>query len=372
MIYLDASATTPVKKEVLEEFNRVSNEFIGNPNSTHELGVKANHVIEEATNSIANLFNIKPSEIIYTSGASESNNLAIKGIAFKHGKSGKHIITSRFEHPSTIGPLGWLQKIGFEVDLLEFDDHGKIDLNHLKSILREDTILVTLSALNSELGITQPIEDVGKILKEYPNCYFHVDMTQEIGKEPIDLNYIDLASISAHKFYGIKGIGALIKKDNVEIEPLIHGGSSTTIYRSGTPAPALIASLAKALELATTDLDNNLNRMKIINDYLRKELSLFNNVVINSPDDANPYILNFSVVGANPKEIQRLLSDRGVYISIGTACQTGYEVSPSVLALTGNEEIASSSMRISLTNNIEKADINEFLKLFKECLEVVS
>ena len=367
LIYLDASATTKVKNEVLDEFIKVQKEIIGNPNSSHQLGEIANQKVVDATNQIANILKVKPNEIIYTSGASESNNLAIKGVAFRKQNLGKHIITTRFEHPSTIGPLSWLTKLGFEIDFVETDKEGKIDLNHLKELLRDDTILITISSVNSELGLIQPIDKIGKLLKAYPNCYFHVDITQSIGKHEISLKHIDLASLSAHKFYGIKGIGVLIKKENIEIEPLIHGGSSTTIYRSGTPSPALIASLAKALELANNDLENHEVKIKQLNTYLRTELTKYPDVLINSPDSAVSYILNFSVIGADPNKFQKLLSEKGVYLSVGTACATGYEVSPSVLALTKDEARASSSLRISLTNDLEKVNLEEFIKIFNKC-----
>ena len=366
MIYLDASATTLVKKSVMDEFMKVSTIAFANPNSLHHAGLNAKTIIDDATNNIANNLNILPSEIIYTSGASESNNLAIKGIALKNN-AGKHIITTRFEHPSVIGPLGWLQDQGFEIDFVNTDQAGQVDLNHLRELLRSDTILVTIASVNSELGISQPIDKIGTILKDYPHLLFHVDLTQSIGKEALNLKQVDLASISAHKFGGIKGIGTLIKKQGVELEPLIHGGGSTTIYRSGTPAPALIASLSIALTEATKDLDEQITHVAEGNQYLRIKLSGYKQVTINSPANAVPHILNFSIVGVDPKQFQALLSEHEVYISVGTACNTGYEVSPSVLALTGSEAIASSSMRISLTSDITKEQLNKFLKIFEVC-----
>ena len=180
--------------------------------------------MKEATEQIAKLLNIKPTEIIYTSGASESNNTVIKGIAMKYQNRGKHIITTELEHSSVVAPLQYLTNLGYEVDFVRLKEDGQIDIEHLKSLLREDTILVTMASVSSELGIMQPIEEIGAILKEYPKCFFHVDMTQNLGKVPISLENIDLASFSAHKFYGMKGIGGLVKKEGILLEPLIHGG----------------------------------------------------------------------------------------------------------------------------------------------------
>ena len=195
MIYLDYSATTPVHKDVLDTFLKVSNEFIGNPNSLHDLGSKSNDLINAATKQITNILKIKENELICTSGSSESNNTAIKGICLKHPNR-KHIITTNFEHSSIYGPIGYLQTLGYEVDFVDSDSKGIINLEHLKSLLRNDTILVSIGAVNSEIGIIQPINEIGKILLEYKNCYYHVDLTQAIGKINVDLNLIDLASFS--------------------------------------------------------------------------------------------------------------------------------------------------------------------------------
>ena len=255
MIYLDYSATTPVSKEVLDSFNKVSLDFVGNANSLHSLGVNANKLIKSATKQIADILNVKETEIIYTSGSSESNNLAIKGICLKYQNRGKHIITTHYEHSSTYGPIDYLKELGFEVSYLETDKDGVINIDNLKSIIRDDTILVSINAINSEIGIKQPVEEIGKVLKDYPKCFYHVDLTQAIGKTNVNLQNVDLTSFSAHKIYGIKGIGCLIRKENVLLESLIHGGKSTTDFRSGTPAHPLIVSLSKALRLANIDLN---------------------------------------------------------------------------------------------------------------------
>jgi cysteine desulfurase len=295
MIYLDYSATTPVNDEVLDTFVKVTKNYIGNPNSLHRLGIEANSLLESATEQIASLLNVKSSEIIYTSGASESNNLAIKGVAFKYQNRGKHIITTMLEHSSIVGPLSYLQDKGFEVDFVNTLDNGQVDIEHLKSLLKDDTILVSICAVDSEIGIRQPVEEIGLLLKDYPKTFFHVDMTQCLGKDNIDLTNIDLASFSAQKIYGIKGIGGLIKKEKVMLEPLIHGGKSTTVFRSGTPTTGLIVSLSKAIRLAVTDINKKKAYISKLNTKLRDFFANYPKVIINSTNKSIPNILNFSI-----------------------------------------------------------------------------
>lgn len=368
MIYLDYSATTPTNKEVLDTFYKTSVDYFANPNSLHKIGANANELIKASTEQIAKLLKVKPSEIIYTSGSSESNNTVIKGIADRFSNRGKHIITTRFEHSSIYGPLNYLQKFkDFEVDFVETDENGIVKLDSLKSLLRDDTVLVTICSVNSEIGIRQPIEKIGELLKEYPKCFFHVDYTQSIGKEKVDLTNVDLASFSAHKIFGIKGIGCLIKKENIEIEPLIHGGKSTTIYRSGTPALPLIVSLAKALRLALENLDDKIKKIQEYNNYLREKLSSYEKVKINSNDYSIPQILNVSVLGVKPETMQHALEEYDVYISTQTACSSGSPVSQAVLALTNDEKRAESSIRISISYVTTKEELDEFLKYFDMC-----
>lgn len=365
MTYLDYSATTPVNEEVLNTFAEVSKNYIGNPNSLHKLGVEANEIIKASTKQISNLLNIKESEVIYTSGASESNNTAIKGIALKYQNRGKHIITTEFEHSSIYGPLTYLQKQGFKVDFVKTNEFGMVDVNNLKELLTDETILVSVGYINSEIGIIQPIDEIGKLLKDYPKCYFHVDMTQALGKINIDLTNVDLASFSAHKIYGIKGIGMLYKKENISLEPLIHGGKSTTIYRSGTPATALIATLAKAMRLILEDLDKKYEYISKLNKMLKDGLN-YDNVYINSNEHCIPNVLNVSVVGVKPETMLHALEKHDIYISTQTACSTG-TISKSVYALTKDENRAKSSIRISLSHLTTESDIEYFLEKFDVC-----
>lgn len=367
MIYLDYSATTKTSKEVLDTFVKASTDFIGNPNSLHKLGVDAHNLIDKATKQIADILKVKPDEIIYTSGSSESNNLALKGISLKYQNRGKHIITTEFEHSSIYGPIGYLEKMGFECDFVKTNADGTVDLDNLKSLLRKDTILVSICAVNSEIGIREQIEEIGKVVKENSNAFFHVDATQAIGKINIDLSNVDLASFSAHKFFGIKGIGILIKKDKIMLEPLIHGGKSTTIFRSGTPALPLIVSTAKALRLAYEDIDSKYNYVTELNNYLKENLSKYDNVYINSNSKCIPHILNLSIIGVKPETMLHALEKYEIYISTQTACSSEKLLSKAVYALTMDEERAKSSIRISLSYKTTKEELDETLKVFDKC-----
>ena len=365
MIYLDYSATTKTNKEVLDTFIKVSNDFYGNPNSLHELGLNAKKLIDSASSQINSLLNIDK-EIIYTSGASESNNLAIKGIAFKYKNRGMHIITTPLEHSSVSEPINYLQSLGYSVDYVELDKYGRVDLNCLKSLMRDDTILVSINAVNSELGILQPLKEISKIVKKNKKCYFHSDITQAIGKVSIDISDIDLVSFSAHKFFGIKGVGALIKNKNVEILPLIHGGKSTTIYRSGTPSTPLIASISKALRLSLENIDYKYEKVKILNDYIVENLKQYDKVRINSNKYSIPHILNLSIIGAKPETFTHALEEYNIYISTKSACATSSE-SAAVYSVTKSHERAMSSVRISISYITTKEEIDEFLKAFDIC-----
>ena len=367
MIYLDYSATTPVNEEVLNSFTLACNKYPGNPNSLHKLGIEAKSMIEKATNQIADIMKVKPEEIIYTSGSSESNNLAIKGICSMYQNRGKHIITTDLEHSSIYGPIEYLMNQGFEVSYVRLDDEGRVDLNHLKALIREDTILVTICSVNSELGIEQPVNEIGEILSNYPKCYFHVDMTQSVGKINVDCSNIDLISFSAHKFFGLKGIGVLIKKERIEIESIIHGGKSTTKYRSGTPALPLIVSLAKSLRLATANLNYEYNNISELNKYLRDNLNKYERVRINSPLSSIPHILNISVLGVKPETMLHALEEYDIYISTQSACSSGKTESRAVYACTKDMECATSSLRISISKLTTKEEINKFLEAFDMC-----
>ena len=367
MVYLDYSATTSPNDDVLDTFVKCSREFIGNANSLHELGVKSKNMIESATKQIANLLNIKSNEIIYTSGASESNNLAIKGICERYKNRGNHIITTPLEHSSVYGPIDYLKENGYKVDYVKLNNDGQVDLENLRSLITDNTILVSICAVNSETGILQPVDDIANIIKEYPKCFFHSDMTQAIGKIQIDISNIDLVSFSAHKFYGLKGIGCLIKKEKIELTPLIHGGKSTTVYRSGTPNLPLIVSISKALRLALENLYEKEKHVKELNTYLINKLNNYENVVINSNNKSIPHILNISILGVKPETMLHALESKGVYISTQSACSNINSKSKAILSLTNDINRASSSIRISISHLTTNKEIEQFINCFDSC-----
>ena len=359
MVYLDYSATTPVDDEVMNSFIK-SSKFFANPNSLHKLGVDAKNLIDASTSQIANLLGVKKNEVIYTSGASESNNMIIKGIE-EYKNRGRTIITTNLEHSSINEPLKYLEKKGFIIKYAPLIN-GIVDIDELQKML-DDVILVTISMVNSETGIRQPIEDIAKVLKKYPKVLFHTDITQAAGKIKFNLKDVDFASFSAHKFFGIKGIGCLYKKENINLTPLIHGGKSTTIYRSGTPATSLIVSMAKALRLSYENMDEDLEKVKELNSCLKTGLSKYEKVIINSNNYSIDQIVNFSVLGVKPETFMHSLEESDVYISTQSACSSG-DYSKAVLAITNDMERASSSLRVSISRKTTKKDIDLFLEAF--------
>lgn len=363
MIYLDNSATTMVDDRVLETFNKVCKNYPGNSNSLHSLGIKSKELEDYATEKISNLLGVKPSEIIYTSGASESNNTVLKGVASKYKNRGNHIITTPLEHSSVLETCKYLESKGFIIDYVKIKDNGLIDIEDLERLLTDNTILVSVAYVDSELGIRQDIDTIGKIVKKYPKCYFHVDATQAIGKIKVDPTNIDFISMSAHKIFGLKGIGLLIKKDNIVIDNLIHGGKSTTIYRSGTPALPLICSLMKALELIIPNIDKNYEYVSSLSNKIKDNLKKYDNIHINSTENSIPYIINFSVIGVKPETFIHTMEEEDIYLSTKSACSTS-DVSLSVDSIYHNREISMSSIRISLSYKNTEEEIDKFIKVF--------
>ena len=336
MIYLDYSATTPVNEEVIDTYSKVCRDYIGNPNSLHKLGVEAKKLIDASTLQIAKILGVKPNEIIYTSGSSEANNLAIKGVCSKYNNRGKHIITTELEHSSVIAPISYLQKQGFEVDFVKLDENGLVDLNDLKQLLRDDTILVSICAINSEVGIKQDLKAISDIIRTNPKTIFHSDVTQLIGKDKIDFSMLDLASISGQKFYGMK------------------------------PATPLIVSLSKALRLAYDNYEEKYNKVVELNKYLIDKLSKLD-VSINSNSYSLPHIVNVSIKNIKPETMQHALEEYDIFISTQTACSKG-EYSKAVYAVTRDKEKATHSIRISLSYLTTYEELDKFIEVFTKLL----
>ena len=365
MIYLDYSATTPVKEEVLDSFNKVTRNYIGNANSLHKAGVLSKELMDAATLQVAKLLNVYDNEIIWTSGASESNNLALMGVVEKYKNRGKHIITTKLEHSSILSTVDYLEKKGYIIDYVKIDDNGKVCLDDLKKLINDDTILVSICEVNSEIGIIQDVQEIGRIVKDYPRCIFHVDGTQAVGKKEINLTNIDLYSFSAHKIYGLKGIGCLIKKRHIELEPIIHGGKSQTIYRSGTPSLALIVSTSRALKFAINNFSDNYQKVLSLKNRLLEGLKDLN-IHINSDDNCVPNIINISVYNVKPETMLHAMETQDIYISTKTACSSDNSLSLSVLTKTKNSELAKSSIRVSLSYLTTNEEVDEFIKVFRE------
>lgn len=366
MIYLDYTANAPVEPEVLNTFCEVERRCLGNANARHSAGRQAHAEMEKAILHAADVLNVEPGGLIFTSGASESNNTAIFGIAHASRHIGRHIITTPLEHASVSACLTSLQERGWEIDVLEVDRQGIIDLEHLNSLLRADTVLVTVCAVDSELGTIQPIDAVKAILTEKPDCRLHVDATQIIGKLPFRLQTADTVSLSGHKIGGINGSGLLWKRNEVGMEPLIHGGTSTTLYRSGSPAVALAASLAKALEIACSNQEQRLNRVHLLNALLRRRLSTMENVTIHSPGNALPHILNLGVKGIRGVDFRDALDAKGICVSVKSACSVENTPSRAVYAVTRNRRQALEAWRVSLSHLTTTEEIEAFISAYNE------
>lgn len=363
MIYLDYAANCPTDRKVLEDFNLNSILYYANPNSTHKLGLEVKEKIDETSKYIADIFNVKIDNIIYTSGSTESNNLAIKGFAYAN--KGCHIITTMIEHSSIIATCNYLHKEGYKVDILGVNKEGQVDIEELKNLITDEKTLVSITSVESETGIVENIEEIASFLKKYDNVTFHTDSTQAIGKIKINYKDVDMITFTPHKFYGINGVGVLIKKDNVRLVPIINGGKSTSKYRSGTPMTALILSVKKTLEIALNNIDSNNKYIKKLNDYLKDELSKYDSVSFNSTSKSVVNILNISIP-LNAEEFSKKLQERQIYVSTKSACSSEENISKIIYALTGDEKRASSSIRISLSHMTTKEELDEFLKVFDE------
>jgi len=366
MIYLDYAANTPVDDEVLDSYIEATKKYIANPNSSHPLGRLAKGEIDKVSEEIGNFFHTNKENVIYTSGSSESNNLVIKGIADIRKRQGNKIIISAIEHSSVVAPCNYLASIGYDVSVISLRKDGIIDLEELEKELDNNTILVSICAVDSELGTIQPIKEIAEMVKKYPNAVFHTDATQAIGKVKIDYDGVDFISFGPHKFFGLNGFGVLININNIKLTPLIHGGKSTTIYRSGTPVTANVIALGKAFDKATSKLDERYEYIKKLNKELRDELGKLSYVHINSPIEAIPNTLNISLIGKDTKKIIEELGKKEIYLSTTTACSLGNMPSKSVLAITGDELLASNTIRISISHLTTEKEIKEFLKIFKE------
>lgn len=366
MIYLDYSASTKAEDLVIEEFIKLNQENFSNPNSNHELGLSASNLIKTTTAKIRDQLKLKAYEVIYTSGATEANNLGIIGYCEANKHIGKHIITSPYEHSSVTSCLNYLAKQGYDIDVLDTNSKGLVDVEELSEIVRDDTVLITIAAVNSELGIVQNVEAISNIARA-EHVAFHCDMTQAIGKTKMDPNLADLISFSGHKIYGLKGVGALLRKESINLEPVVKGGKSNSIFRGGTPPMPLIVSLGTALTLALSDFDEKLALIKENATYLISHLSTIKCFHLNYKYGLNQ-IINMSFTDILANDLRNALSKKHIYISTQTACNSEASNSLTVKRLTGSDLLAKTSIRVSISHKTTKEELNEFVQAVKEIL----
>ena len=368
-IYLDYAATTPVRKEILDAYKKLLDLSYANSDSIHELGSEAGKYLSAARKQISTLLGVKEKEIIFTSGSTESNNVVIKGVAMAYKGRGNHIITTSIEHPSLLDSCKWLEEnLGFEVTYLPVNKEGKIELEDLKKAIRKDTILVSIMAVNNELGSINDIYGLSKYVKENTNALFHTDATQAMGKETIDYTFVDLFNFSGHKIYSLKGSGVLVKKEKARIVPLISGGQQEGGLRGGTSNYHNHVMSSKALRIAFENHKVEYNHVREIRNYLLNLLNEnFDDLVINSPSDATPYILNFAFKNKRGEVIVNALSNRGIYVSSKSACSSySKEYSKSVYAVSNDEFISKNSLRVSFSYLTSKEEIDIFVKELKK------
>jgi cysteine desulfurase len=364
MIYLDNSATTKPYNEALDAFRTVSEKFFANPSSLHRKGGEAERLLRQARSSIAELLHVKINEVIFTSGGTESNNLAIKGTAFQYLNRGKHLITSCIEHASTLEAFRQLELLGFAVTYLQVDQEGRVSLDELEKALTPDTILVSIMHVNNELGSIQPIKEIGHLIKQKSRALFHIDDVQGIGKVPLDFNDVqaDLVSYSAHKFHGLKGNGLLIKREKITLLPLLSGGGQEREIRSGTENGPGIVAMAKALRLYLNKTKTQKGILETLRTEVFAKLSKIDGIELNSSMSGAPHIVNFSVPGIKPEVLIHALEEKEIYVSTRSACSSKTAEISHVLAAVGMTTIrARSAIRISLSFETTKEQIDVFL-----------
>lgn len=364
LIYLDNASTTKVNEEVLKVYNDTHVVYFANPSSIHKEGQKSFYLLNKSKEEILRLINLKNHEVIYLSGATEANNLAIKGVALRYKNRGNHLITTAYEHPSILEAYAQLEKeFGFKVTYIKPNKDGIITSQMVEAAMTDKTILVSIMAVNNEIGAINPIEDISNLLEKYPKVIFHVDACQAIGKLEKEINYskVDLLTLSGHKIHGLVGFGALIKKKKIELLPLNSGGGQEYGYRSGTEDLANANAFVKAVQLALKDEKNNYIRVKEMADkllsYLRSKPELYE---LNVPTVVNPYIINFSTISKKGSVVVEALSNNNIMVSSTSACHSSKEKGSYVVASLGKSEKAiNNTIRVSLdsSNTIEEIDI---------------
>ena len=371
LLYFDHAATTPVKDEVLQEMLPYFTNNFGNPSSIYSIGRRSKKAVENARTKVAKAIGCQEKEIYFTSCGSESDNLAVKGVAFANKNKGNHIITSKIEHPAILNTCKNLEENGFEVTYLNVDENGFIDLQELKNSIKPETILISIMFANNEIGTIQPIKEISKIAKD-SEIIFHTDCVQAVGNVKIDVNEfgIDLLSMSAHKFYGPKGVGALYVRNGIEFTRIQDGGHQEKNKRAGTENVAGIVGLGKAIEIADNNLENyNSKLLKLRNYFIREITSKYDNVKINGDlKQRLPGNINISFPGIDAEELLLKLDNQGICASAGSACSSGSTQPSHVLTAIGlSEEYATGSLRITLGEENTIDDV----KFLINCIEKI-
>lgn len=373
MIYLDNSATTKPFPEVVDSFVTVATKYFGNPSSLHELGMKAERLLTQAREQIAAALGVKPNEIIFTSGGTEANNFAIKGVALQYRHRGNHIITTAIEHPSVSEPCQQLEQLGFEVTYLPVNENGLVTVEDVKKALRDDTILVSIMHVNNEVGAIQPVEEIGALLAQYPKTIFHVDRVQGISKVPLDMKKarIDLCTMSAHKFHGLRGAGILYVRQGVRLSPLLAGGGQEMQLRSGTENVPAIVAMAKALRLSLEKYDKQIDYLLEVKQAWIDALKTIPFIQINTPlAHSAPHIINFSLNGIKPEVFVHELEKHYIFVSTTSACSSKKKApSKTLLAMGVDDRRAESGIRISLSFENTLEEIPTAISAMKKAIE---
>lgn len=353
MIYMDNSATTRISDDILEELIFNLKEEYGNPSSIYSISQSSKEKVENARRKIAKVLNVKPKEIFFTSGGSESDNWALKGIAHSYKEKGKHIITTKIEHHAILHTAEFLEELGYEITYLNVDENGFINLKELEDSIREDTILISVMFANNEVGTIEPIKEIGEIAKKH-NVLFHTDAVQAFGNVKIDLSElnVDLMSFSGHKIHAPKGIGVLYIKDGVKITPLIHGGAQERQKRAGTENTAYIVAIGQAFENAVKDFDEKEKNVIQMRNRLIDNLTSVKGIYLNGPVDKRlPGNVNISIDGVKSSELLMMLDMNGICASSGSACTAGsLEPSHVLIAMGKSENHARNCLRLTLNS----------------------
>ena len=375
--YLDNSATTSCSKAATDKMVELLMQDYGNPSSMHIKGVIAEKYITEAKKTIAKTLKIEEKELIFTSGGTESNNLAIIGSALANRRAGEHVITTKIEHPSVTNPFVWLSENGFEVTYLGVDAYGQINLEELRAAIRPDTILVSIMQVNNEIGALQPIEQAAKIIKAAnPKTLFHVDAIQSYGKMMIFPKRwgVDLLSVSGHKIHGPKGSGFLFVKEKTKLKPMIHGGGQQKGMRSGTENVPAIAGLGVAAEEIYRDIEKNRAHLFELRDYFIEEVQKIDGVTVNGKQDHDsaPHIVSVSIEGVRAEVILHTLEDRDIYVSAGSACASNKPAISTTLQSIGlKRELLDSTVRFSFSIHTTKEELDYALGVMKETIPML-